>query len=438
MGKTFNTGRLGNGLFVDASGNVGINNTSPSYRLSVNGDIASIGGTYYLQRSSASAVLPIIRYWNGTGSPMTGGTLGDILTIGTQGTNDLLFATDNSERMRITSAGNVGIGTTSPTTILTLSKPIDSSAYGSGTRMLDFMSYFTGYDVSTVKASIYAGVSSVGTLRTDNGYMAFMTANTGTLSERLRIETNGNVGINTTSPRTKLDVGGAIMTLYQASTIADKAAGIFCESTGAGLSTGFGFVIQDGFAFQGDNAASNRKLSVRKPTANGSLGDLVAYIDSAAGNSWFAGRMERPNQPAFQANRGAAGNQSLNGDSNILEFTTIVYDNSSSYNNTTFRFTAPVAGCYLFTCMARYDNTSVSNSYIRTYFTVNGASGVGANYNYGHQIMGPSGGYSTSYHSGSISAVLKLQAGDYVNVRGGVNSATTGLQFESQFSGFLI
>ena len=92
--------------------------------------------------------------------------------------------------------GNVGIGTANPSTILTIKKPIDSSAYGSGTRMIDFKSYFPGYDETTVKASIYCGVSDEGSLSTRGGYMAFMTADgTNLPTERIRIERNGNVGI---------------------------------------------------------------------------------------------------------------------------------------------------------------------------------------------------------------------------------------------------
>jgi len=103
-------------MVINSSGNVSIGNTNDTYKLEVNGNIAATnGGIYYLQRSSSSAVLPIIRYWNGTGSPMTGGALGDILTIGTQGTNDLVLATDNLRRLTILgSNGNVGIGISSP------------------------------------------------------------------------------------------------------------------------------------------------------------------------------------------------------------------------------------------------------------------------------------------------------------------------------------
>jgi hypothetical protein len=103
-------------MVITGAGNVGIGTSSPGYPLTVAGNIASTnGGMYYLQRSSSSVILPIIRYWNGTGAPMTGGALGDILTIGTQGTNDITFATDNTERVKIASNGNVGINLTGPT-----------------------------------------------------------------------------------------------------------------------------------------------------------------------------------------------------------------------------------------------------------------------------------------------------------------------------------
>ena len=256
--------------------------------------------------------------------------------------------------------------------------------------------------------------------------------------ERMRITSAGDVGIANSSPRARLDVGGAIMTLYQASTIADKAAGFFCQSTSSGLTTGFGFVIQDGFSFQGDNTGNNRKLSVRKPTTNGSLGDLVAYIDSAVGNSYFAGRMERTGQPSFQAHRTAGENQSITAgvDTNIIIFNGTIHNTGSHYNTANGRFTAPVTGRYMFASTSRFDGTT-SGTYIRLYFTINGASGGSASYTFGHVIAGPSG-YSSNYHSLNTTAVLSLNSGDYVEVRAYLNSGSSGIQYESQFSGFLI
>jgi hypothetical protein len=81
-----------NGLFVSGSGNVGIGTTSPTRTLQVNGFISAFDGT--------------------TRTEIVNG--GGVGYFGTQTTHPLAFQTDNTERMRITSVGNVGIGTTNP------------------------------------------------------------------------------------------------------------------------------------------------------------------------------------------------------------------------------------------------------------------------------------------------------------------------------------
>jgi hypothetical protein len=106
--------------------------------------------------------------------------------------------TNNTERLRIDSAGLVGIGTSDPSTILTIQKNIDSSAYGSGTQVIDFKTPYPGFDVGTIKSSIYSGVSSQVPLATNKGYLAFLTHNGTSLTEKLRIESNGSVGIGAT------------------------------------------------------------------------------------------------------------------------------------------------------------------------------------------------------------------------------------------------
>jgi len=134
--------------------------------------------------------------------------------------------------------------------------------------MIDFKSYFPGYDTETVKASIYAGVSDKGQLNTTAGYLAFMTSDAGTLGERMRIERSGNVGIGTTSPAVKLQVttsGGAALPptsgttpstgeLIRLRTSADSAGGIgtiglntnqmWLQATDAtGLGTGYQLLL---------------------------------------------------------------------------------------------------------------------------------------------------------------------------------------------------
>jgi hypothetical protein len=164
------------------------------------------GGNLQIKHSTSDTGIEM--FYNGTTS--TGAMLADAnnFVIGGQTGKGLVFCTNNlgQEKMRIDTSGNIGIGTTNPSTRLTISKPIDSSAYGSGTRAIDFKIYFPGFDVDTIKASIYSGVSSIGSLNTQGGYLGFMTSLDGTLAERVRIEKNGNVGIGTTTPSHKLDI----------------------------------------------------------------------------------------------------------------------------------------------------------------------------------------------------------------------------------------
>jgi hypothetical protein len=91
---------IGNSQIFDNGTNVGIGTTSPSYKLHVN---------------TTSTVEDMIGMTNGTQTL----TLGVNNSAGgsflfENGNNALRFGTNGSERMRITNAGNVGIGTTTP------------------------------------------------------------------------------------------------------------------------------------------------------------------------------------------------------------------------------------------------------------------------------------------------------------------------------------
>jgi hypothetical protein len=141
----------------------------------------------------------------GTGDKIEeGNTSAEVIDTGSDGR--FVVTTEGTERMRIDSSGRLGLGTTSATTILTIQKNIDSSAYGSGTQVIDFKTPYPGFDVDSIKSSIFSGVSSQTPLSTVKGYLAFLTHNGTSLTEKLRIEADGRVGIGVTSPSAKLQV----------------------------------------------------------------------------------------------------------------------------------------------------------------------------------------------------------------------------------------
>lgn len=100
MSKNTQLGNLVNGLFVDSSGNVGVGTQSPSELLVLS---KATYPTVKLIETTASAQ-GYFQYHSGN----------SYFILNAQSNHPLVFGTNDTERMRITSAGNVGIGTSSP------------------------------------------------------------------------------------------------------------------------------------------------------------------------------------------------------------------------------------------------------------------------------------------------------------------------------------
>jgi hypothetical protein len=114
---------------VDSSGYVGIGTTSPSQPLQVNGNVL-VGATPTTQYSNLTVVgnsgiqaaAPLFNLTDAAGSTRFAylqhtGAGGDLFLLN-QENGALRFGANNSEGMRITSAGNVGIATTTPSSKL--------------------------------------------------------------------------------------------------------------------------------------------------------------------------------------------------------------------------------------------------------------------------------------------------------------------------------
>jgi len=272
---------------------------------------------------------------------------------------------DNSgDNIALASNGNVGIGTGSPSDRLHLQKSNDTGIIIENT---------TGATLSLLSTG--AGrVRSSGTLIFD----------TGGATERMRVGSNGYVGVGTSTPLRKLHIADAGDTH------------IVLQSTNA---------VDDSEIFEigaGANSANKVDLTFRTRLNSGSGGAEHMRITND-------GYVTTPNQPSFMAH-GNAGWQLSAAGANIT-FGGVAFNNSGSYNSSNSRFTAPVAGKYMFITTIYQDNTYDC----RFCMTVNGVqlSSFGDVVPYGY-TRGPTTSGETTL---SIQYIANLNLNDYVEVR---------------------
>ena len=164
--------------------NIGLGTNTPQAKLHVKG---TGSGTQIILEENAGTILRISNEANSAGP-----------YIGTTTNHPLSFVTNNSVKLSLTTAGNLGIGTITPQKLLSVA----------GGAVIDQNNNNTGTSNNILSFGSLSG-EGIGSKRTDgvNQFgLDFYTNN----AQRMTITNAGRVGIGTNNPQTTLDVNGDV------------------------------------------------------------------------------------------------------------------------------------------------------------------------------------------------------------------------------------
>ena len=185
---------------IDANQRLGIGTSSPSTLLHTQ------GGRVRFDANSENFALQLNNSTTANG-PFLGSAGADTFVVS---------ASSGAERMRITSAGNVGIGTSIPQQLINIESTSNakiryaysSAIYGEFGRKPNGVHEWSSYENG---ASLTFGTSQVN----------------GSTTERMRIDSSGNVGIGTSSPNEKLTINSGALSFLGDISTPSIGAGLF-------------------------------------------------------------------------------------------------------------------------------------------------------------------------------------------------------------------
>lgn len=413
-------------LTIDSGGKVGIGTTSPSFKLDVRG-----GRAQFSPASEAFAIT--LRYNDSTNGIWLGSPSANSFQISSAG---------GSPVFNIDGSGRVGIGTTSPSEVLDLGDPtagrgicwsLNGTAqyssiwapYSAGGIVLasgyKANTSADGYLSSFNSASLYRNAIRLEAFGSSAGIRFFTDtpANSAvgivlTPTERMRIQSNGNVGIGTEgatiTPRLTIKGGSLPTGTSEYGLSFSSSLSATRLTTDSGPYTAFIGGYYDSGTLEISQGSSNNYVSGivigARTATNVTVTDAVALYTRSLKrmNVDGSGNVTLPYQPSFNA-IGAGYNGPYFATSVVGNY--IIHNQGGHYSapasGGTGRFTAPVSGRYLFTAgVLWYGQTETAPRIL--YLRKNGSTAVN---NYEDA--------ASFNHTMTISAVIQLSAGDYVD-----------------------
>lgn len=329
----FQTGNNGatEAMRILNSGNVGIGTSSPAQLLHVLGTstkalIATSSSTGFAsvqtQSDGGTNDLEIVQYGTAATSTYFGvnragaaflGASATTFGMGTKGASPVILATNNTERLRIDSSGNVGIGTNNPSIRLHVENAAGSYNSTADNNVALYLksssaaatNNFQGIQFAALSGNSNNSAFTIGISSPATGYSPdlIFSQRTGvsTWVERMHIDGSGNLGIGTSSPARILHVAsanpsaffdrdggnpGAIGLRGSRGTLSAPTQSLANDTLGA--ISGFGYTSASSFTSAG---IANMTFYAAEALTSTAQGSYITFATTSIGTSTPSDRM---------------------------------------------------------------------------------------------------------------------------------------------------